>query len=71
MLTYKYPHKPPRKIKVTICNHQAESPMCGLMSDLVICEFRKGIVEAVSTVGMGTSKLRVPEHLITVTLHFL
>ena len=28
MLTRKYPHKPPRKTEVTICNHQAESPLC-------------------------------------------
>ena len=26
MLTHTYPRKPPRNIKVTICNHQAESP---------------------------------------------
>ena len=27
MLTYTYPHKPLRKIKVTICNRQADSPL--------------------------------------------
>ena len=27
MLTHAYPHKPPRKIKVTMCNHQAENPL--------------------------------------------
>ena len=29
MLTYRpiYPHKPSRKIEVTICNHQADSPL--------------------------------------------
>ena len=27
MLTHTYPHKPLRKIKVTICNHQADSPL--------------------------------------------
>ena len=27
MLTHTYPHKPPRKITVTICNHQADSPL--------------------------------------------
>ena len=26
MLTHTYPHKPLRKIKVIICNHQADSP---------------------------------------------
>ena len=26
-LTYAYPHKPLRKIKVTICNHQADNPL--------------------------------------------
>ena len=42
LLTRTYPHKPPRKIQVTICNHQADSPlMHGLMSDLVMCKFRK------------------------------
>ena len=32
--------------KVTICNHQADSPLYvwGLMSDLVICKFRKSVV---------------------------
>ena len=24
MLAYTYPHKPPRKITLTICNHQAD-----------------------------------------------
>ena len=27
MLTHTYPHKPIRKIKVTVCNHQADSPL--------------------------------------------
>ena len=27
MLTHIYPHKPLRKIEVTICNHQADSPL--------------------------------------------
>ena len=27
MLTHTYPHKPLRKIKVTICNHQADSQL--------------------------------------------
>ena len=27
VLTHTYPHKPPRKTKVTICNHQADSPL--------------------------------------------
>ena len=27
MLTHTYQHKPLRKIKVTICNHQADSPL--------------------------------------------
>ena len=27
MLTHTYPHKPLRKNKVTICNHQADSPL--------------------------------------------
>ena len=27
MLTHTYPHKPLRKIKVTMCNHQADSPL--------------------------------------------
>ena len=41
MWTYAYPHKPLRKIKMTICNHQSDSPpLCDLMSDLVICKFR-------------------------------
>ena len=32
MLTHTYPHKPLRMIKVTICNHQADSPLyVGLM----------------------------------------
>ena len=26
-VTHTYPHKPLRKIKVTICNHQADSPL--------------------------------------------
>ena len=28
MLTHTYPHKPRRKTEVTICNHQADSPLC-------------------------------------------
>ena len=28
MLTYTCPHKPPRKMKVIICNHQADSLLC-------------------------------------------
>ena len=28
MLTQTYEHKPPRNIEVTICNHQAGSPLC-------------------------------------------
>ena len=27
MLTHTYPHKPLRKTKLTICNHQADSPL--------------------------------------------
>ena len=27
MLSHTYPHKPLRKTKVTICNHQADSPL--------------------------------------------
>ena len=27
MLTHTYPHKPLRKIKVVICNHQADNPL--------------------------------------------
>ena len=27
MLTHTYPHNPLGKIKVTICNHQADSPL--------------------------------------------
>ena len=27
MLTHTYPYKPPRKIKVTICNHQADNQL--------------------------------------------
>ena len=38
ILTNTYTHKPLRKIKVTICNHQADTQ---LMSDLVTCKFRK------------------------------
>ena len=43
MLTHTYPHKPLRKIKVTIYAiiRLTTSFMCGLMSDLVICKFRK------------------------------
>ena len=45
VLTHIYPHKPLRKIKVTTCNHQADSPLyvC-VMSDLVICKFWKSMV---------------------------
>ena len=39
-----YTHKPPRKTAVTICNHQAAHFMYSLMSDLVICRFRKRMV---------------------------
>ena len=42
MLTHIYPHKPLRYTEMTVCNHQADSHvMCGLISDLVICKFRK------------------------------
>ena len=38
MLSYTYPHKPLRKINVTMCNHQVyNSFTCDLMSALVIC----------------------------------
>ena len=40
MLTHTYPHKPLRKIEVTIRNHQVDSPL----SNLVICRFRKGMM---------------------------
>ena len=40
MLTYTYPHKPPRKIKVVICTDQAESPLY-VWFNLVICKFSK------------------------------
>ena len=45
MLTHTYPHKPLRKIKVAIYDHQADGPLyvC-LISDLVICRFRKSTV---------------------------
>ena len=36
MLSYTWPHKPQRKMKVSICNHYVD----GLMSALVICERR-------------------------------
>ena len=46
MSTNTYPHKPLRTIKVTICNHQADTSctICDLMSDPVICKFRKSMV---------------------------
>ena len=41
MLNHTYPHKPVGKIKVSICNHQADTPLyVWLRSDLVICKFR-------------------------------
>ena len=43
MLTHTYPHKPLRKIKMTICNHQVDSPL-HVWSDLVICKFGKNMV---------------------------
>ena len=46
MLTYIYPHKPLRKIEVTICNHKADSPLYDVMMlDPVICKFKKSIVK--------------------------
>ena len=41
MLTHIYPHKPQRKIEVTICKITRLTAhfMCGLMSDLLICKF--------------------------------
>ena len=30
MLTCTHPHKPLRTIKVTVCNHQADSPLYGV-----------------------------------------
>ena len=48
MFTHTYPHKARRKTKVTVCNHQADSPLYVLtdhvMSDLVMCKFRKSMV---------------------------
>ena len=43
MLTHIYPHKPQRKIEVTICKITRLTThfMCGLMSDLLICKFIK------------------------------
>ena len=44
MLTHTYPHKPLRKTKVTMCKHQADNQrMYGLVSHLVICNFRKKV----------------------------
>ena len=43
MLTHTYPHKPLRDITVTICKLIAHFK-CGLMSDLVVCKFRKSMV---------------------------
>ena len=41
-VNFAHTKRPSRKIKVTLCNHQADSAlMCGLASDLVICKFRK------------------------------
>ena len=28
MLAHTYPHKPPRKNNLIMCNHQADSPLC-------------------------------------------
>ena len=39
MFTHTYPHKPLGKIKVTICNHQADSSL--YVSELVIYKFRQ------------------------------
>ena len=46
MLTHTYPHKPLRKIKVTIyiITRLTANFMCGVMSDLVNWEFRKSMV---------------------------
>ena len=46
MLTHTYPHKPQRKIKVTIyaIARMTANFLCGLTSDLVICKFRKSRV---------------------------
>ena len=41
MLTHTYPHKPLRKIAMSICNHQADSQLYVWLDDLVICMFRK------------------------------
>ena len=43
MLTHIYPHKPQRKIAVTICKITRLTAhfMCGQMSDLLICKFIK------------------------------
>ena len=41
MLSHAYPHKLLLKIKVAICNHQADNPLhCSLMCDVVICKHR-------------------------------
>ena len=46
MLTHIYPHKPLGEIEVTICNHQADSPLYDVMMfDLVICKFRKTVAK--------------------------
>ena len=46
MLTHIYPHKPRRKIEMTICKITRLTAhfMCGLMSDLLICKFIKCMV---------------------------
>ena len=45
MLTHTYPHKPLRKNKVTICNHQADSPL-NLWPDVWFgdCKFRNVVL---------------------------
>ena len=53
MLTHTCSHIPLRKIKVDICNHQADCPFtCGLMSDLVSC--KQKIVWACMTLNILT-----------------
>ena len=46
MLIHIYPLTPQRNIEVTICKYTRLTAhfMCGLMSDLVICKFKKSMV---------------------------
>ena len=72
ILNHTYPLKSPRKIKVTICKHQADSPLC--VAWCLICKFtrRKKYVHTwhqMSLLRLGVNKQPKPNQTFPQCFH--